>query len=215
MADAVKVEETDEIDAVDAAEVDADETVEIDGEKDLRDEGKKALDAMKAKWRTERDARKAAEAKLVTPPAAEKDDAGKPDLEALRTQAREEAKAESLKERALDRIEAKAAKLFNDPEDARAYLARSVDDFIDGQSIDNEAILEALTDLLSKKPYLGVTQGEEKRFKGSGDQGAKGTAGKPQFTRQDVEKWAAAGEHGKIEAARIGGQLNKILGITT
>jgi hypothetical protein len=49
----------------------------------------------------------------------------KPDLDALRKQARDEARAESLRERALDKLEAKAARLFQDPEDARAFLAAS------------------------------------------------------------------------------------------
>ena len=184
-----------------------------DGTADLGDAGKKALDAMKAKWRAERDRAKAAEDKLAaaTKPPADDD---KPDLDAIRKQAREEVQAESLRERALDKLEAKAARLFQNPEDARAFLASKVDDFLDDGKIDVEAIGDALKDLLTDRPYLGVTQGDAKRFQGTGDGGPKGSAGKPQLTKADVEKLAAQGKHTEIEAARVDGRLNTLLGIT-
>jgi len=180
---------------------------------DLGDAGKKALDAMKAKWRAERDARKAAEDKLAAA-TKPKDDKEAPDLDALREQIKAEARAEALRDKVLDKIEAKAARMFKDPEDALLRLGKNVDEFIDGGKIDLDAISEALEELLAKRPDFGVTQGEPKRFKGSGDQGPKKDAGKPQLTEADVKRLSKEGKHAEIEQARVDGRLNNLLGIT-
>jgi hypothetical protein len=138
-----------------------------------------------------------------------------PDLEAIRQQIRTETQTEALRERALDKLEAKAARTFQNPDDARAFLAARVDDFIDGATVDVKAIADALDDLLTERPYLGVTQGEPKpRFQGTGDGGPKGTAGKPQLTRADIERLAKEGNYPEIERARVAGELNDALGIT-
>jgi hypothetical protein len=194
-----------------AANAEGDEGELAEG--DLGDAGKKALDAMKAKWRTERDRARAAEDKLAAASHPKPED-DKPDLDALRKQARDEAKAEVLKERALDKIEAKAAGRFKDPEDALLRLGRNVDDFIDDGKIDLDAIEDALADLLTKRPDFGVTQGEPKRFKGGADAGAKGTASKSQLSEADVKRLSKEGKHAEIEQARIEGRLNNLLGIT-
>lgn len=102
------------------------------------------------------------------------------DVDKIRAEAREQAKQEALqealKERVLDKIELKAAKQFADPEDAVAMLLRTspIEDFIDDNKIDVVAIQDALTELLEKKPYLGVAaQGGQNRFQGSAEGGAK------------------------------------------
>lgn len=102
---------------------------------------------------------------------AEGTDKDAPDAEAIRNEARAEARKEALRERVTDKIEAKAAK-FADAEDAVAILLRSskIDDYIDGDKIDVEAITEALEDLGKKKPHL-LAQG--KRFQGGSDGGAR------------------------------------------
>lgn len=90
-------------------------------------------------------------------------------------QAKAEAAAEALKERVLDKIEAKA-KNFADPADAVAMImrGREADEFIDDGKIDVDAIQDALTELLEKKPYLGAAaQGGKNRFQGSAEGGAK------------------------------------------
>jgi hypothetical protein len=189
----------------------------VEGEEpavELGDAGKKALDAMKAKWRAERDARKVAEDKLAAAAKPEPAEGGQVDVEELRKQIQADARAEVLRDRALDKIEAKAAGRFKDPEDALLRLGRNVDDFIDGNTIDLDAIEDALVELLEKRPDFGVTQGDTKRFKGTGDGGPKGAAGKPQLTRADVERLAKEGKHAEIEQARAEGRLNKALGIT-
>jgi len=134
-----------------------------------------------------------------------------PYLDAIRDQIKAETRAEAVRESALDKLEAKAARTFQNPDDARAFLASRVDEFIDGNTVDLKAITDALSDLLEERPYLGVTQGDTKRFQGTADGGPKGTAGKPQLTREDVKRMNPA----QINAAREAGQLNNILGITT
>lgn len=98
------------------------------------------------------------------------------DVEKIRAEARAEAAREALQERVLDKIEAKA-KDFADPADAVAMLMRDrkVDDFLDGDKLDVEAIQDALKDLLEKKPYLGAAAqgGKTPRFQGSAEGGAK------------------------------------------
>lgn len=108
--------------------------------------------------------------KTKTPAADDKKDAV--DADEIRRQAQQEARKELLRERVTDKIETKAAKAFADPEDAVAILLRSsaVEDYIDGDKIDVEAITEALDDLGKKKPHL-LAQG--KRFQGGADGGAR------------------------------------------
>jgi len=132
--------------------------------------------------RTKKDARRLAELEGKTrAPAKDSkgsgDKADEIDVEKIRAeaieQAKKEAQQEALKERVLDKIEAKA-KDFADPADAVAMLmrGRTVDEFIDDDKIDVDAIQDALTELLEKKPYLGAAQGG-KRFQGSAEGGAK------------------------------------------
>lgn len=185
---------------------DEDDDQDPDGADDLGDKGKRALDAMKAKARSERERRKAAEAELQTFKAGT---AGAGE-DAIREQARAEARAEALRERALDRLEVKAARLLADPEDARTLLSGRLDDFIDGDAIDNDAITEALEDLLKRKPYLAANpNGGKPRFEGTGDGGArKGATGPKQLTESDVKNMTPE----QIDNARRKGQLRDYLG---
>lgn len=179
-----------------------------DGDGDqLGDAGKKALDSMKGRWREERDRRKALEARIaeLEQGSGKKSD---DDLDQVRKQARAEAQAETLRERVLDRIEAKAARLFADPEDAVALLGRRVDEFIDDGKVDSDEIAEALEDLLKKKPHLAAATAQ-KRFAGSADGGARKGSKPDQLTRDDLKKMTPR----QIEAARVGGRLNELMGI--
>lgn len=120
----------------------------------------------------ERDeAKKAATAK----PAKKADDGDddKPDVDKIREDAKAEARREALHGRVEDKIEAKA-RAFADPEDAVAVLLRThdIEDFIDDDKIDVDAITEALGDLAEKKPHL-LAQG--KKFEGDADGGARQT----------------------------------------
>lgn len=184
------VTETEVEETEDEVTDDKDET-DPDGAEQLGDAGKKALNSMKAQMREERSKRRALEAQVaeltkskpVAKPASQKSEEDKPedapDAEAIRREVEAEVKAEleaaQRKERVLDKIEVKAAKLFADPADAPLMLLREHkhEDFLDDDGKpDLEAIQDALTALLEKKPYLAAAQGG-KRFQGSGDGGAR------------------------------------------
>lgn len=180
----------------------------------LGDAGKQALDRMKARLKKEREARTAAEKALADSKKPADDD--KPDLDKIRAEARAEAETAALRDRVMDKIEAKAGARFGiDTEDVAALLMRrhDLEDFLDDGKIDVEAITEALNDLLEKQPRLAVTQGDDKKFKGGADGGARGKASKSQLTEADVKKLAAEGKHAEIEQARLDGRLNELLGI--
>jgi hypothetical protein len=186
---------------------DPDDDGQGDGDTDqLGDAGKKALDSMKGRWREERDRRKALEARIaeLEQGSGKKDDG---DLVQAIAKAKAEAKAETLRERVLDRIEAKAARLFADPEDAVALLGRRADEFIDGDKIDSDEIAEALEGLLKKKPHLAATA--QKRFAGSADGGARKGSKPDQLTRDDLKKMTPAA----IVKAQEEGRLNDLMGV--
>jgi hypothetical protein len=201
----------DEDDDVVVADADQVDDATADGADQLGDAGKKALDAMKAKWQKERDERKALAAQIADLQKAKPADAGEPDTQKLRDEAKAEARAEALKERVLDKIEARAAKLFADPEDAVALLGRRADDFIDGSKLDTDAIDEALAELLQKKPHLAAAAQGGKRFTGSADGGTRNGSSRPaQLTEQDLKRMKPE----QIEAARLKGQFDDLLGVT-
>jgi len=182
----------------------------VEGEDALGDAGKRALDAMKATLRAEKARRKAAESKAAALEASKADgDDDKTDLGAVRAEALKQARTETLRERTLDRLEARARK-FNDSADARAHLASRVEEFIDGEQIDNAAIDEALAELLEAKPYLGT--GSKPRFEGTGDGGArKGGNGVKQLGQADLKRMTAD----QIVAAQKAGQFDEFLATET
>ncbi|WP_157253203.1 hypothetical protein [Nonomuraea typhae] len=156
--------------------------------------------------------RQAAEQK---PAGDDADDKG-PDLDAIRREATEAAKAavkaEVLKDRVSDKIEVLAAKRFQDAGDAVTHLMRSseIADFLDGDKIDAEAIKEALDELLEKKPYLAVAAQSTRRFQGSGDGGARKGPQKPaQFTKDDLKRMSPE----EIVKAQDEGRFDDLLGI--
>lgn len=182
---------------------------EPEGAEQLGDAGKKALDAMKAKWQKERDERKALAAQLATlQKPRDEAKADDPDVDKIRERAKAEARAEVLRDRAMDRVEAKAAKLFADPEDARALLERHVENFVDGDKVDTDAIEEALADLLKKKPHLAAATA--RRFEGSADGGARKGSKPDQLTRAHLQKMTPA----QIVEAQAKGQLNDLMGLS-
>lgn len=190
----VEDQDADENAAADQGD-DTDDTQD-DGEVDWQARAKELQDKFEAQQRINRNLERRGrkdkalidELKGVKPAASTKDtakaDEGKQgaevDVEKIRAealeQAKKEAQQEALKERVLDKIEAKAAKEFADPADAVAMLMRghTADDFIDDNKVDAEAIQDALKELLEKKPYLAAAaQGGKQRFQGSAEGGAK------------------------------------------
>jgi hypothetical protein len=140
------------------------------GEDQLGDAGKRALDAMKAKWRAERDAHRETKRRLEE--AAKPSGDGEPDAETIRSQARAEAIAEANERIVRSEVKAAAAGKLNDPSDALRLLDLSGFEVDADGNVDEDEIAEAIEDLISKKPYLAAAQGG-RRFQGGADGGAR------------------------------------------
>lgn len=189
-----------ETDPTDPPETDPDDPPE-----GLGDAGKQAIDRMKTQVKEAKARARAAEEELKTLRAPKPDD--KPDADAIRKAAREEAMAETLGDRALDKLEVRAAKLFADPDDARAMLVGRAAEFVDDGKIDTDAIDEALEDLLKRKPHLGAKP--ESRFQGSADGGARKGSKPDQLTRDDLKKMSPD----QIVKAKSDGRLANLMGV--
>lgn len=157
-----------------------------EGAEALGDAGKKALDAMKAKWHAERDARKALEARIAELEGGKRPEPGKSDadMRVLRAE-----------------IKAAAVGKLADPTDAYKFLDL---DALDAD--DTDAIAKAIDALLEAKPYLAAKSGP--RFQGTGDGGAAGIKpALPQLTREDLKNMTPA----QIIEAKRAGRLNNLL----
>lgn len=139
---------------------------------ELGDPGKRALDSMKTRLREAkaREAEAKAEIERLTKSAV--------DPEAIEQRVRAQMAGELAAERALDRIETKAGKLFEDPDVARTLLAGRVDEFLKDGKVNEPAIAKALEELLESKPYLAARAG--RRFAGSADGGARAATAPPE-----------------------------------
>lgn len=188
------------------------EAAETGGEETLGDAGKKALDAMKTRVKEAEKATKALKADLAKRDAA---DAmrGKPADEQALEAAKAEARTEANK-KANDRIlradlKASATGKLADPADAALYL--NLDDFTvtdDGET-DSDALNDAITDLLTRKPHLAAAK--HSRFDGTADQGPKGKESKAtQLSAEDIKGWSPL----QIVEAQNAGRLDSILGRT-
>lgn len=153
------------------------ESVEDDDEPDpegadkLGDPGKRALDAMKAKSKAARDeaAREKARADALQAKIDGQEAEHQAKLERERVQAEALGKAN---ERILKaEVRAVAAGKLNDPADALRFIDLSTIEVDEDGEPDKDAITAAVTDLLSKKPYLAA-QGVP-RFQGGADGGAR------------------------------------------
>lgn len=180
----------DDQDGDDSGDGDDDKGDDSGDKDDLRDAGKRALDTMKGQRNAARTSLRpwtalARELGVKTPDDIKalldgktKDGKDAPDPEQIRREARAEVERETAKERLLDKIEAKAGGKFADPADAAALLLREneLDDFLDGSKVDADAIAEALTELLERKPYLAAKSTTTRTPKPDKSQGNRGGA---------------------------------------
>lgn len=108
-------------------------------------------------------------------------------------------------------VKAAAKGVLADPKDAYKFLDLDSFEVSDDGDVDESAIKAALDALIETKPYLAVQDG--KRFKGDADGGTRKESVEGQLTEADVKRLAAEGKHEEIEAARVAGRLNNVLGI--
>ncbi|MFB7630684.1 hypothetical protein ACFC0M_07020 [Streptomyces sp. NPDC056149] len=156
------------------------------GADQLGDAGKRALDAMKARFKSEREARRKAEAALEV--------AQRSDEETARQRELEQAALTKANARILRAEICAAAKgQLTDPADALTFL--DLDRFEVGPdgAVDPDEITDAIGELLKAKPYLGTGTSRAPRFEGTGDGGARtGQSPKPQLTREELAKLSPA-----------------------
>lgn len=133
--------------------------------------------------------------------AGKKDEGTPVDADKIRDEARAEAQAEALTGRVLDKIEAKAARDFEHPEDVSAFLAGRAKDFASGNEIDLEAIDDALADLKAKRPGW-LLQTDDCRFKGGADGGARKVPD-PKSIPEQIAEAEAAGEWAKARQLKV------------
>lgn len=186
-------QEGDSEESEDSADGDSEE---IEGADELGDAGKKALDAMKAKWRAERDKRR----ELERAQAKDGDDS------------EADKKAEQAIARANERIiksEVKAAAkgVLADAEDAYRFLDLDQFEVDDDGNVDEDEIAEAIQNLVTQKPYLAVQDG--RRFRGSASSGAGNSTKPGQLTLNDLERMSTE----EVVAARKAGRFDKVMGI--
>lgn len=188
------------------------EEVETDppGAESLGDPGKRALDAMKT-------AKKEAEARardLENQLAALEAKANGKEAEyeaALEAQRIKDEALSLANQRILKaEIRAAAAGKLADPQDALLHIDVSSFEVGDDGEVDGDAVTSAISDLISRKPYLAVQDG--KRFQGTADGGARNDATKVgQLSEQDVKRLAAEGKHDEIVRAKAEGRLTDYL----
>lgn len=185
---------------------DDDDSDDDDGDDEpLGPAGEKALREMKKRAR-------AAERELRALKAKQDEPAGDdPDPDAIRRQVETEVRAEASRDRALDKVEAKAARKFQNPDLVRKLLADQADSFLDETgNPDVEAITEALDELLENEPYLGLDEAQRRRFEGSADGGSRNGKKPSQLTREDLKGMSPEA----IAKAKAEGRLDKALGRT-
>lgn len=183
----------------------ADDGDQGDGDEALGDKGKRALDAMKGKWKGERDKRRALEQRITE---LEQGSGGDEDPEAIRRQAQQEATAKANRRIVRAEIRAAAAGKLADPADALRFLDLDSFEVDDDGNLDDDEIADAIDNLVQAKPYLAAQSG--KRFLGTADSGArKGKSRPTQLTREDVKRMSPE----QIVKARKEGRLDDALGI--
>lgn len=178
---------------------------------DLGDAGKQAIARMKAERNEERQKRIALERQLAeaTKPVIDPD---KPDLEALREEARREAKAEADSAATARIVSAEVRALATgqlaNPALALKLLDLSKFELNSDGSVDQDDVNTAIAALIKENPGLAATQGG-RRFEGSGDMGPRNApAGSPvQVTEAELKTMSAE----QVVQARKEGRLASLL----
>lgn len=154
-----------------------------DGDKPLGPAGEQALERMKADRKAAQDALKpwkalARELGAKTPEelkallAGKQQAADEADPDRIRREAAAEATQVANRKIVRAEVKAAAAGKFADPADAIAFLDLDSFEVDDDGEVDQDALNEALDDLLKKKPHLAAQGG--RRFAGGGDGGHRG-----------------------------------------
>ena len=171
----------------------------------LGEPGKKALEAeRKARRDAEKQLREFRDRITAMEEAQNKTAAEREALEQKRELERE-ALAKANERILAAELRAAATGKLADPSDALTFIDRTSFEVGDDGSVDASAISDAISDLVSKKPYLAARS--EDQGPGSADGGARDVSRPRQWTRADL----AGKTPTQIEEARVAGLLNDVL----
>lgn len=168
-----------------------------DGADALGDKGKQALDRMKQTVKDTRAELAGWKALGMTPDearalvAASRKPEDGPDEAAIRRDADIAATAKANDRIVRSEIRAAAAGKLADPKDALVHIDLAQFEVDADGNIDEDEVADAIADLLTKKPYLGVQ--DAKRFQGAGDGGARKETQVP--IEQQIAEATKAGNH--------------------
>lgn len=190
-------------DANDDQNSDDDSDDSDDDAKDLGDKGKRALEAMKAKLKAAKASERTAKQEAAQL-KAEKANAGKPADEQAIEIAKQEARAEGLSvaNKRIIRSEVKAAavgKLANPALAVKLIDLDSLEVDDDGE-VDEEAIAEAISELLEENPYLAAQGGATKFDSARGKSKQKSKLTKADLEKMTPEAIAKAYDEGRVQA---------------
>jgi len=178
----------------------------------LGDAGKKALSEERRARREAERARRAAEQELASlreqmsqQGSGGSGDGGSanPGAEQIRREAEQAAVARANERILRAEIRAEAAGKLADPADALAHLDLSRLEVGDDGAVDKEEIADAISDLITRKPYLAA---KASGFQGTGDGGSRGAGSGPkqvtesQFRAMTPEQKVQAREEGRLTA---------------
>lgn len=175
----------------------------------LRDAGKKALAAERAARReAEKQAKQLADRLTALEEAQNKTAEERAAMQKQREV--EQAALAKANERILAaELRAAATGKLADPSDALTFIDRTSFEVGDDGSVDADAIGAAISDLMSKKPYLAARR--EDPGPGSADGGARDVSRPRQWTRDELSKARREGRLGEIEQARKDGLLKNVM----
>lgn len=199
-----EVTETSEQDVA-APELDVEAPEQDAEDRPLGPPGEKALAAEKEKRRAESAKRRELEAELAALRSAASVDSEKADLEAIKAQAIREANAAAGQRILRSEIRAAAAGKLADPADAYKFLNLEDFEVNEDGDVDTSEIADAIADLLTSKPYLKAAQSGP----GSADGGVRKGSRPDQLSLEQIKAMSPDA----VEAARLKGQLNDLLGI--
>lgn len=199
------VAETSDDSTTAAATEAATETTTTDGQAALGDAGKKALDAMKAERKAARDEAAAAKAERDALQAKLDGKEAEFQAEQVKRQAEQAALAKVNDRIRKSEVKAAAKGVLADPQDAYKFLDLDSFEVDDDGNVDEDAIADAIADLIREKPYLAA---QGKRFQGSADGGARNdTAKVAQLAEADMARMSPE----QIAEAHDNGQFDDLL----
>ena len=177
-----------------------------EGSEALGDAGKKALSAMKEREKAARARARELEREVAELRAAIESKDKTPDeqeLDAVRREAEAAAIARANERILRSEIKAAAAGKLADPEDALRYLDLEEFEVDESGNVDATEIVDAINELLERKPYLSAQGGRVTLDSGRGKNPAAG-----QLTREDLRHMTPE----EIVSAKSAGRLNNVLG---